>query len=217
MDDAETLPSQVARRAPEYAPYNFGANGYGPQNMYLQLKDDGMMSAVVQKEGVIVYVFINEHLPRALGVPNVTVALPYVSLENGQLAFNGTVKSNHRFYLWAEELSSGTKLWPVLSETMSHWNERDALPLVAKILIESKRLAERRFPSVRFCVLIYPHQDKGTLLMPLLEGSGMRILDYSAMSLEDRSFWFVDAHPTAQNYAQVAQALVRDLNLQDRN
>jgi hypothetical protein len=213
VNDSETLPSQVASLAPEYAPYNFGVSGYGPQSMYLQLDNDEIMSNVAQKDGLIVYTFINEHLERAIGSPCASRDLPYVSMRDGRLSFNGTVASNHPHLVKIREKFFGTKLWPVLAKTLFQYDEREALEIEAKLITESKRLAEQRFSSARFCLLIYPGQSKGTLLAPLLEGSGIRILDYSALHVNDCSFWLTDGHPSPGNYAFVARALVRDLNL----
>jgi len=67
VNDNETLPYYVVKEANQYQPYNYGFHGYGPQEMLAKLESKNFASELTQKQGHLIYSFIDPHVERAAG------------------------------------------------------------------------------------------------------------------------------------------------------
>jgi hypothetical protein len=220
VDDNQTMPAYVSRLAPEYRAYNYGAGGYGPQQMLARLQSDDFTAEIDEPQGVLIYTFIIEHIDRVIGSMNITsqrgeVMPYYFTTSTGELVRDGT-------------LASGRPLQSILysvlgkSQTLRFFNidfplnySDDDLKTTAGIIDESRRFYQAKFNSDRFYVLIYPGLGYPDLL-PHLEAAGIPYLDYSDLpQMHNDDFWLGEGHPSAKGHRIVAARLVQDLGLAD--
>ncbi|MDD5455184.1 MAG: hypothetical protein PHW62_06795, partial [Candidatus Ratteibacteria bacterium] len=66
LDDEETLPYYFSTLT-KSSVYNYGCSGYGPNMMLAQLSEKDLSSEIKEKKGIAVYLFIDNHIRRAIG------------------------------------------------------------------------------------------------------------------------------------------------------
>jgi hypothetical protein len=220
VDDDETLPFHTGALAPGFQPYNFGFNGYGPQNTLALLEGGGLPGQVRQRRGIAIYTFIDDHVSRAIGSLLVYNQwgrrLPYYTLdEGGEPARDGSFLSARPYRSLFYILLGKSQVVRFFGLDFPAVTDRH-LEFVAKMLAESRDLLEAQFEQVDFYVLFYPGRSQlAPRLVPFLEAAGVDYLDYSGLFDLDRSeYWIVfDGHPTGEGYAAVADRLVEDLGI----
>ena len=103
VNDDETMPHYFSECMP-YMSYNYGFPGYGPQNMLAKLQDKGIRAEMPERDGILIYTFIDDHICRAIGSMRVynewATNLPYYILSNGKLTRKGLFGSASRWW-WA--------------------------------------------------------------------------------------------------------------------
>lgn len=220
VNDNQTMPAYVSRLAPEYRAYNYGAGGYGPQQMLARLQSDDFTAEIDEPQGLLIYTFIVEHINRAIGSMGITsqrgeVMPYYFTTSTGELVRNGTLASGR-------PLQSFVYSGLGKSQTLRFFNidfplnySDDNLKTTARIIDESRRIYQAKFNSDRFYVLIYPGLGYPDLL-PYLEAAGIPYLDYSDLpQMHNDDFWLGEGHPSAKGHRIVAARVVRDLGLDD--
>ena len=218
VNDDQTLPYYVAQLAPDYRVYNYGFEGYGTQNMLARLKETDIGSEIGEKgKPVAVYVFIEDHVRRAIGQMSWTGAgagtelLPYYFARGGaeDLARQGSFKTGRPFATALFKLFAKSSL-------VRHFNidypprATDAdIGLVARMIEESRESFKAKFGSDEFYVLFFPENygDYVARLIPFLKAAGVRYLDYHKLDLAKEVRGEVElgnGHPTPRSYQVVA-------------
>lgn len=220
VNDDETMPYYVSALAPGYRAYNYGAGGYGPQQMLAKLQSEEIATEIEEPRGIIVYTFINEHIRRAIGSMAIHVqrgdVMPYYYVDtNGNLSRHGNLASGR---------PGLSILYGILgkSQTLRFFNidlplqpSEDDLQTTARIIDEARHIYREKFNSDRFYVLIYPGLGAPELL-PYLDAAGITYLDYSSLpDIYDKDFWLGEGHPSAKAHRIVAEKLVHDLGLKE--
>ena len=220
VDDDETLPYHAANLASGFEPYNFGFNGYGPQNTLALLEGQTLNDRVSEHRGIAVYTFIDDHISRAIGSLRIHNQwgrlMPYYTLDGqGEPVRQGNFMTGRPYQSILYILIGKSQLvryfgldFPILRD--------QHLALVAGMLAESRELLEAQFEQVDFYVLFYPgRSDLAPRLIPYLEEAGIHYLDYADLFDLDRpGLWIeYDGHPTGAGYEAVAERLVDDLGI----
>jgi hypothetical protein len=218
VSDHETMPYYVSSLASNYRSYNYGVGGYGPQQLLAQLQRDSVTQGIGERQGILIYTFISEHVDRAIGSMLIHNqrgdVMPYYFLDaSGALVRKG-------------DLVSGRPLLSLLywiagrSQTLKYFNinlppqlrPRD-LQITVKMIDKARQLFREKFKSDKFYVLIYPGRGNPELL-PYLEAAEIEVLNYAEIpEIYDDGFWLGEGHPTARGHQIVAEMLVRDLKL----
>ena len=220
VNDDQTMPYYVSALAPAYRAYNYGAGGYGPQQMLAKLQSEDMTAEIEEPQGMLIYTFIGEHILRAIGSMRIHIqrgeVMPYYYIDTaGNLIRQG-------------DLASGRPglsiLYSILgkSQTLKLFNIDIPLKLseedfraTARIIEEARNVYREKFGSDRFYVLIYPGFGAPELL-PYLDAANITYLDYSDLpDIYNEDFWLGEGHPTAKAHRIVAEKLVQDLGLQE--
>jgi hypothetical protein len=222
LQDDQTLPFYAGQLASGYRPYNFGVMGYGPQQMLALLQDGSIKREVGEKEGILIYVFIDDHMNRLIGSRYVVQTLgkhmPYFYLDsNGNLQRKGSFASGRpglTLLFWFLQRSAIATYFQI---GMVDPIGTDEFDLMAKVLVESRAAFSRLFSTDRFYVLIYPGSRRGKRLMPYFEKSQIRFMDYSNLfdPTDEDLHIEGDPHPTAKAHRLVAKQLTRDIGIQD--
>jgi hypothetical protein len=223
VEDADSLPNQVARLAPGWRVTNFGYPGHGPAHMLRQLDDPATLAPSADSRLTVLYTFIPDQVRRTIGSMRIATAwgrdFPCYALSPaGALEFRGTMSDGRpgltALYRWlARE--------PVLKcfnvDFPVRLAQRD-LDLASRVILAARDGVIRQHPSAEFCVVLFPARAEdefpASIAVPLLERAGIRILDYSDRLQGDAAAWIPgDGHPTPKAYAAVAQWLAADLAL----
>jgi len=217
-DDA-TLPSQVGQLAPAYKSYNYGVIGYGSQHVMLKLQDPKLRGEIEEKEGVLVYLFIDDHINRVIGIMNHHGReMPYYTLDaRGELQRNGDMVSGRpgrSLWFWLLRRSQMAAFFQLGMAT--NISDED-IGLTTKIIEEARNSFCRTFRRSQFYVLLYP--DSGSRFRPSikkhLERVQVQYLDYTELFDPNTAGLRLEAdnHPTPKAHRLVGEQLVRDLEL----
>jgi len=219
VNDDETLPYYLARLSPAHMPYNYGVNGYGPQQMLAKLEGDDFPGELTASQGIAIYSFIAPHVDRATGVMYVHNSnghiMPFYTVDfNDQLVRRGTFVSGRPVTSLLYGLLG-------ISQTAKFYNVKipreignDHIRLTVRIIEEARDVFRRKFENGDFYVIIYPAHGGSQQMQAYLEEAGIKYLDYSDLIDKDRAgFWLPDGHPTAQTHRVVAERLVEDIGI----
>ncbi|MBX7256161.1 MAG: hypothetical protein K1Y02_07340, partial [Candidatus Hydrogenedentes bacterium] len=93
------------------------------------------------------------------------------------------------------------------------------IDLTVRLILESQHTSAQRFNSRDFYVVLWPEHPSGGIdsrrLIPFLERSGIRYLDYTQIpeGHAPGALTPYDRHPTAQLHEAVAKRIVEDLKI----
>ena len=224
VNDAETIPSQVAMRTRQYDVLNYGLGSSGPQQMLVQLqqRDFDREGVAAGAEHIGVYTFLSFHVERAIGSMQVVTTFgrnfPFFDLDGSDHLVNrGTFATGRPLRMLAYRALNKSH---VVRYALRHWTDwpmspsaRD-LQTTAAIVAESKAVFMRRFPRGRFLVVIYPGTRQAAM-RPWLSAQGLEVLDLSGL-FDPKAPGLsisIDGHPTPAANAILAQRIVEALGL----
>jgi hypothetical protein len=222
VQDDETLPFFVGQHAPGYKPYNYGVNGYGPQQMVAKLQQGNIKAEINEPEGILVYTFIDDHIHRVIGSQHVVQSwgryMPYYALDsNGNLERKGSfasAKPGLAFLYW---LLGKSEIAQYFQIGIGPRIDDDDFSLTARMFLESRDAFSRLFNAEKFLVLIYPGSTSGKRLISHLEKNQVQYFDYSNLFDPTQTDLHIerDPHPTPRAHRMVAERLTRDLGILD--
>lgn len=219
VDDNDTLPSLCGQLL-SWRSENYGVPGYGTHQVVRQLS---VLSPndVGPKPRHFVYVFIPEHVQRAVGAfPNSSHGIgPYYQLGEpaGGVRLVGSFAKGKPLATWVFKLLSHSLLarrylaWP------SGTSEAE-LELTAALVKECQELSRERFDA-DFSIVFYPELEgrpypDGVLesLKAKLEDKGVRVFHYPQGASWPPEFRIEgDAHPTPAAHARLSTFLAEGL------
>jgi len=219
VEDDETVPFYFGEAVGRYRPYNYAYSGYGPQMTLAKLEAGDLSREVTENNGVLIYVFTNNHVNRAVGTLFVYEwgwMMPYYQFQDGRFVRKGNFTTDRpvtsKIYAFLSRLQIRRYFnldFPLLRD--SHYD------LTGKMLHQAQKAFKKQFPQGRFAVLIYPGAAFGYRLLPSLKEAGVEYFDYTDLvDLTDlRYHIFYDDHPTPLTHRIVARELAKDLGLVD--
>ena len=224
LNDDETLAARIAEQNPEYMPYVFATQGYGPSHVFLQVTDDTYFEGITQKEGVAVYVFMDGHMNRLVGrsrlVTHFGKDFPYLVLEDDYPVFKGSFTEARPlitiFYRWFERAETFRFMngrghnneiqFPL--RLMTNENKR----LFARVVAASGDAVSERYPACKFYVVFYPGAGFSSGLIPLLQVEGVNVLDYSELFPgPEENYKLPEGHPNQHAITLLATRLAKDI------
>ncbi|MFI5350893.1 MAG: hypothetical protein ACHQ2Z_15200, partial [Elusimicrobiota bacterium] len=189
VDDDQTLPHDFARLAPAYRVYNYALLGYGPQNMLARLKETDIRSEIPETgKAVAVYVFIDDHVRRAIGSMTWTATsqfdLPYYFARSpsGDLTRRGTFDTGRPVVTALYRLAAKSAVVRHFAVEFPPETTDAHLELTARMIAESRDAFKEKFGSDEFYVLFFPEvpDTVDSRLAPMLRARGIRSLEYDA-------------------------------------
>jgi len=220
VNDNETLASYASQFAPDFDSYNYANFDYGPQHMLAVLEKWDIKNQIKEKEGVAVYVFIDDHVNRAIGTMWHHNALahrfPYYAVDaNGKLAAKGNFTSGRPVIAVIYKLLWKTNIVRYFKIKFPPRIGDRHIRVTCKIIEESKNLLTKEFKNSEFYVLFYPGSTRAAKMIPYLKKMGIKYLDYSALWGENRDVWRIkdDGHPSAKANKMIALKLTEDIGI----
>lgn len=230
--DDETLPARYCAHAENTVSYNYGMAAYGPQQMWMQIKNLGVLEEYAGREGIIVYTFFGDHMNRLVGSPAILSQWPYpppwLEVRDGAVEYLGTFRDRSPLQYLLYRSASRLHVARFVANRVSRMQASEktfdrGLRLLARILQECADTAESTAPGLKFYCVLFPHSSRqwGKPLKGLLEGSNVHVLDY--LELFNRTphtmeeLYFKDSaeyqwgHPKPLCYDLIARQLSRDV------
>lgn len=217
VKDNETLPYYFSQFAPGCQPYNYGYPGYGPQQMLAKLEDDRIQSEIPQKDGILIYTFIDHHVQRSIGSMSVYsrwgARMPYYTWEGDRLIRKGNFATGRPFLSLLYRLFGFSQILHYYEVDFPRTRPSD-IQLTAKIIEESGKRFRDKFKSEDFYVVFFP--GSGLYVQSLksyFDKLGVKYLDYSELLDKREGDFYLpgDGHPNSKGYFTVARKLAEDL------
>ncbi len=166
LQDNETFGYYFQLLSDSVNAYNFAYSGYGTNHMLARLEFQFLPEQVREKDGSAYYIFIWDHMYRAIGTmaryTDWLYNAPYYKLEDGKLVRKKMFKSGRvlisSVYEWLYQTSIVRYFKLDLPFTLSdrHYD------LVTEMIKQSEATYARQFESNQFYVILYPSDAKAT-------------------------------------------------------
>jgi len=220
----ETMPFYFGEFTNKYKPYNLGIPGSGTQQVLEILQalakpqENKLIKELKEKQGILIYTFIDHHIPRAIGSMRVSIwgyNMPcYIIDDRDNLIRKGTFLSAKPFLTLCYNIIGREQIARYLKLDAPKINEGH-IRLAYRIIKESAGLFKNRFRNDNFYVLIYPGSLYGKKLIPYFKQGGIKYLDYSSLDFKGRSFRLRNRHPSPLAYKVLAERITKDLGIYD--
>jgi hypothetical protein len=220
----ETLPCAFqALSAGEFRAYNYGKSAFGPGQLYWILKTGEFMDSGIQPEGIAVYSFISDHVPRTVGeLSKITsgglyMDYPYFKLDEVDGSLDPFYLSdNPEMKSWLGGIRTLRALYPTARYFLSHLelpllSREEAIQVTAEVIIEASRMYAARYDG-DFFVVIWPRDrldpESQAAFIALLQEAGITVLDVPPLpGGQSAQLHEKDPHPSAAEYRWVAEQL----------
>ena len=194
----------------EYAVYNFGIHGHGPQHMLAEIEHGIVNSALTHKPQFAIYQAINDHVNRLKGLEPWLVMGPHYKLnENGEIV--------------PSSISSplGTRLKGMkIGDNKEKDTEQIDIQTFAGVVEKSKDLLAKKYQGIEFHVILYDGKKDplSKAIIDALETKGIRTHKVSSILKDD--FWKKDnnpyriphdGHPTPLMHKIIAEYVVNEI------
>ena len=228
----ETLPYYFGKFDSAYRPYNFAYSGYGPHQMLARLETDltkkiaamdiapmdiAPMDIVKESTGIAFYIYINDHVNRAIGtMTNYGYNggnAPYFHEDGSELKHDGLFRDARRIRNWFYERMLKSNILKLFEIGYPFKITEDDYELTAEIMAQASRDYKKQFGNDNFYVIIYPTTIDSSLIINLLRQKGVKVLDYSKLfNPTDKKYAIpYDEHPTALANEVLIKELVKDI------
>ncbi len=221
LSDTETIPYLVSKLAPEFQPYNYGRGASGTNYLLALLQNRQLPAEVAQKEGLGIYVFINDHVERSVGDVFNTASMffmPYFEYQNGELVRNGSFATGRPWTTKFYRALYSSNIFKSLNRSFPRMGEKE-FRLTCDLIEKSKERFLETFPKSDFYVLFHPvYSSYSAQMIPCLKEKKIKFLDYQGVldgSAMEKYIIPYDHHPNALANEIIAKKLVEDLKLNE--
>ena len=221
LNDDQTIAACIARDAPDYMPYNFAYQGYGPQHMLITVQRP-IEREIREKEGIGIYMFLMNHVGRVIGsmycLNNWGWGFPAYYLEGDDLKCDGNFTTTHPWRIGAFHLLRKSQTLKYFDFSWPPWVRWADVKLTARVIKQAETVFHQKWPNSAFYVFFYPDEDilrAERYMKPYLDEYGIKYIDCPDV-LEGRvppDLQLVFGHPTAVANEIVAKKLVEILGL----
>jgi len=219
LENNQTLPYFLSDLT-NYQVYDYSWSGWGPHQMLAHLERADLSSEILNSDGVAIYIFIPDHIRRAIGDMQVTNwpfmnFAPYYYLNDDKLIRDGNFKTGRPLVTWIYKTvlkSNSIKYFNINLPSAS----AEHTYLTYKIIKQAKIEYLKQFNG-KFYVLIHPLQVLGSKLEPdslitLLQKNNIDILQYAFKKPLSQYRIPNDGHPTEEFNKILADLIAQDLN-----
>jgi hypothetical protein len=216
----ETYPAQMASRALEYRPYNYGFHGHSPAEMLATLESGQLLRDIKEEEGMLIYLYIDAHILRVAGPMSIATTWgknrPYYVLGKDHAPIrNGDFTTGRPVLSAIYNFLSKSKLLKLLKIDIPPKMSARDIELTARLIERSAHLYRQQFPKGRFVVALHPDSYQyGTQLKAYLEKFHIETYDYRGLfdaSLPQYVIDPEDIHPNALANKELVAQMVKDL------
>lgn len=224
LRDNETIAFFVGESAENYMAYNYGFHGHSPVEMLIKLQTKVLPKEIPQKNGILIYTYIDSHILRVIGSMRVAATWgrnrPYFYLEeNGNLRRNGDFATGRPRLTAVYQLLVQSKILQLINLDIPIWITDKHLHLCARVIEEAAQSYHKQFPGSNFYVLIYPGSIYGNMLKRFLANKQIGLLDYANLFDHQAPEYALapgDWHPNANATQVIARKVVQDLGLGEK-
>lgn len=200
--------------------YNLGVNNFGTQHLLAYLKKDDFRKNIKEKDGFLVYTFIDHHVRRAIGdqfyqeTNDWFSHIPYYSLEKEELVYKGKFGVDRKEVNYFYKLLDKSNFLRYFGIKFPLMIKEFDLELTGRIIDEAFKVYQTKFNNDNFYVMIYPGQK--VKIGDYISNPKIKILDYSnLLDLNDKRYFIPgDLHPSAISILEVITKLDKDINQQ---
>ncbi len=233
VNDDETMPYVTGiLTGREYAIYNFGVHGYGPQHMLAKI-DHGLVDSIItHKPEFAIYLALPDHINRLMGlVPWLIKGPQYVLDGNGEIISSSVsiplcartksqlitlpylYRTSNRIILRRNENTSKNK---------ANWKENDGIKTFVAVVDKTRNLLTSKYPGIEFYVIFWDlyEKDKG-FSKAVIEGltkKAVKTYKVSNIIKDDYNYgnknpYFIpyDGHPTPLTHRIIANYIVKEI------
>lgn len=213
VDDRQTLAFAIDSIG-GVRPYTYAIAGQGPQHLLTTLKTNNLHAQIKESNGRLIYLFIDDHLPRLIGSRRLIKMwardFPYFFIENGALKQDGTFTTGRPITTAIYRILTQSAFIDLFDIDIP-WSISDAhLKLVAKVFAAAQQEFLNQYPNGDFVVVLGPNSALAPRLIPHMNNEGVPYLDYSQLldkeQLEFKLFR-TEGHPNGLYYQRLAKEL----------
>jgi hypothetical protein len=237
VNDDETMPYLTGiYTAGEYAIYNFGIHGHGPQHMLAEIDHGIVDSVLTHKPQFAIYQAIPEHVERLKGLYPWLMKGPHYTLnENGEI-----IPSSISIPLWTrikDKIPLLARIEDHIVQKSFFYNTIDRRILTMKksnnkdtrendvntfvgVIDKSKNLLAKKYQGIEFHVIFWDNSYSKDII-EALEKKGIKIHKVSSI-LKSDDFWEFekkstpyripyDGHPSALTHKIMARYVVNEI------
>jgi hypothetical protein len=232
VNDEETMPYLTGKLTDgEFAVYNFGFHGYGPQHMLAQIEHGLVDTIITRKPRYAIYLAITGHVERTKGLDEWLKDSPlYILDDKGEVVsttrnkisnnIEAKISALSRINEWFKESSY---LYRALNKRTSVFKqnliENDDIKTYVGVVTKSMNLLNSKYPGIEFHV-IFIGDDRTAYNEAIIEALRKKrikvheIEDVTRDYIEDtKKFLLIphDWHPTALYHRMIAEYIVHDI------
>lgn len=213
LNDNETLNYYIASLQKNYYPYNYGI-GAGAIHQQLALSNtQDFMSDVKEPEGAFVYIFIDDHVNRALGkAHNITFMsnTPYFEEnEFDEMVTRGSFNKVRPLYtqslIWINKMFGQNIL---KGRIFPDFGKSDEIKF-CKIVTQAKKVLQKKFPNSPFIFYVHPFSSAPQEVKNCLVQNGVHYRQGTHFNdARPLIIHALDSHPNAAANKIVAQEIL---------
>jgi hypothetical protein len=216
LQDNQTLPAWIGSQTPETRVYNYAFPGASTGEDWLRLASIAPSGEITENSGTVIYVFMDDHLPRTLGKMSVIgVWAPYKTHffldESGNVRTDGMYMNAEPFRTNLFHFFSQSGLLNYFGIDLPPWESESDWQLYIKI-IKNMDSEAHRLGAQKFYVLFWPASQLSTKIIPYLEREKISYLDYSHWQLGrvTQGNYEIpgDGHPSSESDQALAKSIV---------
>ena len=212
VPDTNTMPYYFGE-ATGFRPYNYGVSGYSPAHMIALQQSVNMRKEIVEKEGIAIYTYIEDHLarvaPSTKWIYNSNGYWPYVNPKTVRV--EGTYADKHPVNVQLIKGMYKSNIVNLFNINFPRRYSTEQYEQFVTIVKKSEQLYRNQFENDNFYVVVFPAYPMAPELRQLFQRAQIKVIDYSTLfswkTTVDRM------HPDGEAYRRVAEKLANDLHV----
>ena len=220
LNGTETLPYFFQKVKPEYRSYNFSFHGYGPHDLLARATSEDARQIVKQKDGVIIYTYMDDQIRRALGTVSYVGTWgpmhPRYVWNGDRLSLAGSFEQSRPLFTSFAKLIASSEIFRFFKMDFPFLFKPSDFRFFASLVGELRDHYEKLFPQSPFYFVFHPQAALfAPNLIPELERLRIHHMDYGGFILgryTQGSESIDDGHPSAEANQVFAKQLAHDLS-----
>ncbi|MDB4655357.1 hypothetical protein OAE48_00770 [Flavobacteriales bacterium] len=197
-----------------YRGYNYGISGHGTQQTLALLQNRLLYSEIQQSNGVLIHLFIDDHIPRLIGSRRLiklwATNYPYYFLDDGGLKRGGSFWSGRNLLSRFYKVISQSAFIDLFDIDFPWYVSPSHLELFGAVVHGAQTEFLKQYPDGRFLVIIAPNSRLAPRISNVLANSNIEYLDLSELLDKEEPRYkihWTEGHPNNKYYLQIAQEI----------
>lgn len=219
LNDSETIPALVQKKASSYRVYNYAYSGYGPHQMLRKLETDTLKNEVTESHGIAFFQYFSFHVPRVLGTKSYVAwaggAAPhYRSTSENEIEYAGSFSTGRFFKTYFYRLLGKSAIATYFNVDLPARLTDKHYDLVCNVMNKSRDVFITQYPTSRFVVILgMTNSSTDTFMKKCLERNNIEFIDTRMLYKEGNDLTFPhDGHFTPKATRIIAQQIAITLN-----